>query len=213
VSPKRWDTAVPCRVPLRRVPNAFDLPNGLTVHEGIVADVKWADRRWRQLGGPKFWVVRARDTGSYNCRNSVAHSRAIGVDFNWSSNGMTSKRTPCPGDMPAAFYEECWKPIGYGWGANWRSKCDRMHISKVPSEGGDGWLYVVHDGDGEEDGLAVTDKQFADLVETVDDIRAAVLTSGSDAGKKKLDLLQQYVDGRFDAIDTKLAEIVESLKG
>lgn len=39
------------------------------------------------------------------------------------------------------FYEECWEPLGYGWGGNWNSAFDPMHISKLVSEGGDGVLY------------------------------------------------------------------------
>lgn len=138
-----WDRYTPCKVPLRRV-SAFDI--SITVHEGIVADVAEADRRWRELGGPDFYVIEQHHTGSYACRRSVGHSRALAIDFNWQRQPMVSKRTPCPMDpqMPR-FYEHCFKPLGYGWGALWRSKCDAMHVTKIPSEGGDGILYRTYD--------------------------------------------------------------------
>lgn len=152
----------PCRVPLRRVTDVFG-GIAMTVHAGCYEDVLEADRRWRGAGGNALWDVRQADTGSYNCRNSVGHSRAVSFDFNWSTNGMTSKKTPCPGDMPVAFYEICWKPLGYGWGALWNSKCDRMHISKLKSEGGDGVLYRTWPG--EEDDLPYTEEELKGIVE------------------------------------------------
>lgn len=191
----------PCRIPLRRAMGVFGGIN-LAVHEGIYEDVLEADRRWRALGGDKFWNVRSTDTGSYACRNSKAHSRAVAIDFNWSSNGMTSKRTPCPGDMPAAFYELCWEPLGYGWGANWNSKCDRMHISKLRSEGGNGVLYQTWDGeDGEEEDLTENERKKLDYV------YGAVRISKP--GTDDVESIDRYVKRRLDASDKVLAALAK----
>jgi LysM repeat protein len=136
-----WSEYAPCKVPLRKV-GAFDI--FITTHAGRYDDFPLADVAWRKLGGAGFYKIRQGDTGSYSCRNSKTHSRAIGDDYNWSTNPM---RKPRPAtfrmdpQMPT-FYAKCWKPLGYGWGGNWKSSVDPMHITKLPSEGGDGRLYV-----------------------------------------------------------------------
>lgn len=143
----------PCDVPLRRARGAFDV-NSIVVHEGILADVWEADRRWRELGGPDFLVIREGDTGSYNCRNSVGHSRAVAIDFNWRSNPYVKPRPSggCPQQNGMErFYLECWRPLGYGWGGYWNSACDAMHISKLRREGGNGVLWQTWDDDEEDD--------------------------------------------------------------
>jgi hypothetical protein len=194
----------PCRVPLRTLVGPFNIR--MTVHEGIAGDVWEADRRWRALGGPAFWLVRQGDTGSYNCRPSAAHSRACAIDFNWLSNGMTSKRNPCPGDMPAAFYRECWEPLGYGWGALWNSKCDRMHISKLLSEGGDGVLYRTWDNEPEDDMAQVSQAEWDKMKADVADIKKALYIgppSGSGLPPTQLD---DYVRERFQEVMEYLKE-------
>lgn len=146
----------PCRVPLRRATGVFGGIN-ITVHAGCYEDVLEADRRWEANGGNALYDIRQGDTGSYNCRPSAAHSRAVAIDFNWSGNPYGPKRTPCPQEKGMReFYELCWKPLGYGWGANWNSKCDAMHVSKLKSEGGDGVLYRTW---GEEDWFAMASKE------------------------------------------------------
>lgn len=143
----------PCDVPLRRARGAFDV-NSIVVHEGILADVWEADRRWRELGGPAFLVIREGDTGSYNCRNSVGHSRAVAIDFNWRSNPYRKPRPPGKCEAQARmeeFFLKCWRPLGYGWGGYWNSACDTMHISKLRREGGNGVLWQTWDHDEEED--------------------------------------------------------------
>src|SRR5688500_18104782 len=137
----RWNEYASSRVPLRKAA-AFDIL--ITAHAGIYADFAIADAAWRKRGGRKFYVIRQADTGSYSCRNSVGHSRAIAIDFNWSTNPM---RRPRPAtfqmdkQMPE-FFALCWRPLGYGSGIYWRSAVDPMHVSKLPNEGGDGRLYV-----------------------------------------------------------------------
>lgn len=136
-----WSEYPSCKVPLRKV-GAFDI--FITTHAGRFDDFPIADAAWRKLGGKDFFVIRQGDTGSYACRPSATHSRAIGDDYNWTTNPM---RRPRPAtfamdpQMPT-FYNKCWKPLGYGWGGNWKSAVDPMHITKLPNEGGDGRLYV-----------------------------------------------------------------------
>ena len=145
-----------CKVPLRRI-QVFGV--WLTVHEGIVGDCYEAERRWKALGGREWFEIRQADTGSYNCRNSVGHSRAVAIDFNWQSNPYRKPRpsSGCP-QQPRMreFYEKCWRPLGYGWGGNWSSACDAMHVSKLVNEGGDGRLYATSasGNDPKEDNVA-----------------------------------------------------------
>jgi uncharacterized protein YodC (DUF2158 family) len=170
----------------------------MTVHAGVYNDVLEADRLWLKHGGPKLWIVRQADTGSYSCRNSVGHSRAVAFDFNWSTNGMTSKRTPCPGDMPAEFYEECWEPLGYGWGANWRSKCDRMHISKLVSEGGDGVLYRTWGGGDEDEMTPAQERKLDRLIDLLEEKEGGVR-------REHLDIIENRVLSIEEKIDQLLA--------
>lgn len=171
-----WSEYAPCKVPLRRIA-CFGVT--MAVHEGIVGDCFEAERRWRKLGGPAFYKIEQHHTGSYACRNSVAHSRAIAIDFNWQRQPMVSKRTPCPADpqMPE-FYAKCWQPLGYGSGLYWRSKCDGMHVSKLPNEGGDGVLYRTWKDD-EEDELTEEQAQM------LEDSYNALFTWPEGKGKDK----------------------------
>lgn len=132
------EQVVPCRVPLR----SFEW-NGLvrTVHEGIIGDLEWIRHQWLLRGGNGWYPIRSwwgyhpRD-----CRTG-AHPRGVALDVNPAENPMTAKRTPCISDMPADFIG-LFKARGFGWGGDWRSKCDAMHFSKLKYEGGNGVLYV-----------------------------------------------------------------------
>lgn len=187
----------PCHVPLRRAMNVFG-GISITAHEGCYYDILEADRRWRLNGGNALYDIRQGDTGWYNCRPSAGHSRAVAGDWNWSTNGMTSKRTPCPGDMPVAFYELCWEPLGYGWGAQWNSKCDRMHISKLRSEGGDGVLYRKWSDADEEDDM--TPAQEAKLDKLID------LLEEKEGGVRKEHL--DIIENRLVSVETKVDQLL-----
>lgn len=155
----------PCQVPLRRAVVFGGV--SITMHAGCYYDLLEADRRWVAAGGNKLYDIRQNDTGSYNCRPSVAHSRAVALDANWLGNPMTSKRTPCPQEVGMKeFYEICWEPLGYGSGMYWRSKCDAMHISLLKSEGGCGILWRKWGNDDQEDWFDMaTKKELEDLLE------------------------------------------------
>lgn len=199
MSPRPEDYAA-CRVPLRRLQGAFDIT--ITVHEGIAEDVWEADRRWRALGGPAFFKVRQSDTGSYNCRPSKAHSRALAIDFNWSDQGMHSRTRPgsdacrqLPGMKE--FYRKCWAPLGYGWGANWRSKCDAMHVSKLVSEGGDGVLYRTWDAR-EEDDLPYSEADLKRIIREVITEETIYPKAKDDEPKTLADHVRKAFAGLYD---------------
>lgn len=132
------EQVVPCRVPLR----SFEWA-GLTrpVHEGIIGDLEWIRHQWLLRGGQgwypihSWWGYAPRD-----CRTG-AHPRGVALDVNPPQNPMVSKRTPCPSNMPGDFIN-LFKARGFGWGGDWRSKCDAMHMSKLKYEGGNGVLYT-----------------------------------------------------------------------
>lgn len=141
----------PCRVPNR----AFTWA-GLTrpVHEGIhgyMADIR---AEWERLGGMLFYEIRSWwGYAARNCTGKSWHERAVAIDVNPAQNPMGSKRTPCPSDQPGAFVF-LFKRRGAGWGGEWSSKCDAMHFSWGPNEGGSGVLYAKAINDTGEDELA-----------------------------------------------------------
>lgn len=128
----------PCRVPNR----AFTWA-GLTrpIHEGIYGVMSDIVADWQRLGGQDFYEIRSWwGYAARSCSGSSWHERAVAVDVNPAQNPMVGKRTPCPSDMPPKFVQ-LFKKRGAGHGADWRSKCDAMHFSWGPPEGGDGVLY------------------------------------------------------------------------
>ena len=94
-------------------------------------------------------VIEAYDAGygvysiwAYNCRAVTgggswsAHSWAAAVDINPDKNPYSSKAkliTNMPDPFVAAFTRH-----GFGWGGNWHSIKDPMHMSLAPSEQGKG---------------------------------------------------------------------------
>lgn len=132
----------PCRVPLQTVDV---LGRRLTVHAGIVEDLRWIDGQWRARGGQGAYRIDA-NTWGFNCRRIAGssswsqHSYGWAVDVNSTRNPFT--RGPLVTDMPGWFVD-LWKARGFGWGGDWRSVRDAMHFSKSPREGGNGRLYVT----------------------------------------------------------------------
>src|SRR5690348_15960205 len=130
-----------CRVPLVRVPFG---DASIVDHEGAAASVKRVEARWKAAGGNAAYRIRPGDTGAYNCRKTTSgsswskHSWGCAIDINWTTNpyGRTLHT-----DMPRWFVK-LWLDEGWGWGGNWSSVKDAMHMSKFPNEGGDGRLYV-----------------------------------------------------------------------
>ena len=131
------EQVTPCRVPLR----SFEWA-GMTrpVHEGIIGDLEWVRHQWLLRGGQRWYEIRS--WWGYHPRDckSGGHPRGLALDINPAENPMTPKRNPCKSDMPREFVA-LWKARGFGWGSDWRSKCDAMHMSKLKYEGGDGILY------------------------------------------------------------------------
>lgn len=130
----------PCREPL--VPFTWA---GLTrpVHEGIVGQLEEIRAEWERRGGQAAYEIRSWwGYAPRDCKTG-AHPRAVALDINPAENPMVSKRTPCPSDMPQWFID-LFKARGFGHGADWKSKCDAMHFSKLPNEGGNGRIYEVN---------------------------------------------------------------------
>jgi hypothetical protein len=135
-------TIDPRRVPLVPVTWA-----GLTrsVHEGIAAQFRHVVRQWEERGGQSAYRIYSWWGYAQRPNNAGGHPRGIAVDVNPADNPMVAKRTPCPSDMPQWFIQ-LWKAQGFGWGGDWRSKCDAMHFSKLPNEGGNGRIYEAPRG-------------------------------------------------------------------
>jgi hypothetical protein len=131
----------PCRVPLRRF-TLFDRP--VVGHEGIIAACKRVEDRWRARGGHAAY--RVHTVYIYNCRKTRSgsswskHSWGVAIDINPAENPYAAKRGACRTNMPAWFVQ-LWLDEGFGWGGNWRTVCDSMHMSRFPNEGGSGALY------------------------------------------------------------------------
>lgn len=158
----------PCRVPNRAFVWA-----GLTrpIHEGIYGVMADIRHDWERLGGQAFYEIRSWwGYAARSCTGSSWHERAVAIDVNPAQNPMTSKRTPCPSDMPAAFVQ-LFKRRGAGHGADWSSKCDAMHFSWGPNEGGDGVLYRKTTTSEEDWLMALSEKEAKQLVEDVAKIK------------------------------------------
>ena len=133
------DQVTPCHVPLEYFEWA-----GLSrpVHAGIVADLTWIRHEWLLRGGQRWYPIRSWWGYARRDCKSGGHPRGVAVDINPAENPMVvTSRRPCPSDMPPEFIA-LFKQRGFGHGADWRSKCDAMHMSKLKYEGGDGRLYV-----------------------------------------------------------------------
>lgn len=115
---------------------------GLTrpVHEGIVEQFHAVIRGWEARGGQSAYHIDSWWGYAPRPNNAGAHPRGVGIDANPADNPMVAKRGPCPTNMPGWFVD-LWKSQGFGWGGDWRSKCDAMHFSKLPDEGGNGLIY------------------------------------------------------------------------
>lgn len=88
-----------------------------------------------ELEGTGFKV---KTLGGYNYRDVrgrpgvlSAHASGQAVDINEDDNGLGQKTTTLPPEAGAIFAK-----YGLGWGMNWRSRKDPMHISTKPNEGG-----------------------------------------------------------------------------
>jgi hypothetical protein len=136
------DTIVPGRFPMVRITWA-----GLTrpVHEGIAAQVRHIIAQWEARGGQRAYEIRSWWGYAPRPDNRGGHPRGVALDINPAENPMVASRTPCPSDMPRWFID-LWKAQGFGWGGDWRSKCDAMHMSKLGYEGGNGRIYEAPRG-------------------------------------------------------------------
>lgn len=136
-TPVHTSTIVPDRFPMVSVTWA-----GLTrpVHEGIVDQFRHIIAQWEARGGQQAYRVYSWWGYARRPGGAGGHPRGVGVDVNPADNPMVPKRTPCPTNMPQWFVQ-LWKAQGFGWGADWRSKCDAMHFCKLPNEGGNGQIY------------------------------------------------------------------------
>lgn len=131
----------PCKVPLRRIELVRAV--WITIHEGATASCGRFRDLYEAADGYNRYPIRQRDTAAYVCRRTISgrtwskHS-ICAIDINWTTNpyGRTLRT-----DMPMWFVR-LWLDEGWGWGGNWRSVKDAMHMSKFPNEGGDGLLYV-----------------------------------------------------------------------
>lgn len=180
----------PCRVPNR----AFTWA-GLTrpVHEGLIGELTDIRGDWEKFGGQGYYEIRSWwGYASRNCTGRSWHERGVALDINPAENPMVPKRTPCPSDMPKSFVT-LFKSRGFGHGADWRSKCDAMHFSKGPPEGGDGILYKEVTA-GEEDELTPEEKKRLEAVE-----KAVYVTRG---GKRYEHI--NVLDNMLKAIGDKL---------
>lgn len=130
-------TIVPNRFPMARVTWA-----GLTrpVHVGIVEQFEYIIDQWERRGGQSVYRIYSWWGYATRPQDKGAHPRGVGIDVNPADNPMVAKRNPCPSDMPRWFVD-LWKAQGFGWGGDWSSKCDAMHMSKLPYEGGNGRIY------------------------------------------------------------------------
>lgn len=130
---------IPCKEPLVSFTWA-----GLArpVHEGIVAQLVVIRAGWEARGGQSAYQIRSWWGYAKRDCESGAHPRGIALDINPAENPMCPKRTPCPCDMPEWFIA-LFKGQGFGWGGEWKSKCDAMHFSKLRNEGGNGRIYEV----------------------------------------------------------------------
>lgn len=144
-----WSPA--CDVPLASV----ELVQGVRVqcHRQVVTAVQALGRVFEA----HRYVVRASDTGAYNCRpitNGSGHSLhafGIAIDVNWNSNPFR-KDNVLVTDMPKVMVENV-KRIRtmsgaqvWGWGGDYRSVKDAMHFEVVctPADlaGGIDWSTV-----------------------------------------------------------------------
>lgn len=130
-------TIVPGRFPMVRITWA-GLPR--PVHEGIAEQFRAVIAEWERQGGQRAYPIRSWWGYATRPNNAGGHPRGVAIDVNPAENPMVAKRTPCPSDMPRWFID-AWKAQGFGWGGDWRSKCDAMHFSKLPTEGGNGRIY------------------------------------------------------------------------
>ena len=110
------------------------------VHEGIVDQFQHIIRQWEARGGQDAYLIYSWWGFASRPNNAGAHPRGVGIDINPADNPMVAKRGRCPSDMPEWFID-LWKAQGFGWGGDWKSKCDAMHMSKMPNEGGNGRIY------------------------------------------------------------------------
>jgi hypothetical protein len=125
-----------CDVPLRTV----ELVQGVrvTCHERAVTAVKALGRVLEAHG----YVVRAGDTGAYNCR-AITHGRGhslhaygIAVDINWNTNPFRSDNVLVT-DMPQVMVRNILRIRTLGgrnvwrWGGRFRTVKDAMHYEIV----------------------------------------------------------------------------------
>jgi len=125
-----------CNVPLARV----EVVQGVRVqcHAKVATAVQALGRVFEAHG----YVVRAGDTGAYNCRpitNGSGHSLhafGIALDVNWNTNPFR-KDNVLVTDMPAAMIANVRRirtATGarlWGWGGDYRSVKDAMHFEVV----------------------------------------------------------------------------------